>query len=93
MIGARIGTRGVRLSFSPLPLVPHAVNAVFMRVASSSHTLSRAEMESRVQAAGVPVPVVAGDTYDLVAAADLALVASGTATLECALLETPMVIG
>jgi len=31
-------------------------------------------------------------TYDLLAACDLALVASGTATLECALLERPMVI-
>jgi lipid-A-disaccharide synthase len=40
----------------------------------------------------VSVPVIAGDTYNLIAAADVALVASGTATLECALLECPMVI-
>ncbi|MBF0187221.1 MAG: lipid-A-disaccharide synthase [Magnetococcales bacterium] len=33
-----------------------------------------------------------GITYDLVAAADAALVASGTATLETALLDTPMVV-
>ena len=33
-----------------------------------------------------------GDTYNLVHAADLAVVASGTATLETALLERPMVI-
>src|SRR5262249_49362263 len=37
-------------------------------------------------------PVIGGDLYNLVAAADLALVTSGTATLECALLECPMVI-
>jgi lipid-A-disaccharide synthase len=37
-------------------------------------------------------PVVEGDTYDLVHASELALVASGTATLETALLERPMVI-
>ncbi|MFN8543314.1 MAG: lipid-A-disaccharide synthase [Candidatus Binatia bacterium] len=41
---------------------------------------------------GAAIPVIADDTYNLVAAADVALVASGTATLECALLETPMVI-
>jgi len=43
-------------------------------------------------AAGLDVPIVAGATYDLMGAADLALVTSGTATLECALLECPMVI-
>jgi lipid-A-disaccharide synthase len=57
-----------------------------------AHTLSRSEIEARVRAAGVDVPVIAGDTYNLVGAADLALVCSGTATLECALLECPMVI-
>jgi lipid-A-disaccharide synthase len=55
-------------------------------------TVSRDEVEALVRDAGVPVPVVAGDTYGLMAAADVALVASGTATLECALLECPMVI-
>jgi lipid-A-disaccharide synthase len=57
-----------------------------------AHTLSRGDVEARLAAAGVPVPVVSGDTYNLVAASDLALVTSGTATLECALLECPMVI-
>src|SRR6185503_3025532 len=52
----------------------------------------REEVETRLAGAGIPVPVVAGDTYNLVAASDLALVSSGTATLECALLECPMVI-
>ncbi|MBI3756495.1 MAG: lipid-A-disaccharide synthase [Deltaproteobacteria bacterium] len=39
-----------------------------------------------------PIPIVQGDTYNIVHAADLVLVASGTATLETALLERPMVI-
>jgi lipid-A-disaccharide synthase len=38
------------------------------------------------------VRVIQGDTYKLEHAADLAVVASGTATLETALLERPMVI-
>jgi lipid-A-disaccharide synthase len=38
----------------------------------------------------VPVEVVRGRTYSALAAADAALVASGTATLECALLGTPL---
>jgi lipid-A-disaccharide synthase len=38
------------------------------------------------------VPLVSDDTYNLVAAADAAIVASGTATLETALLGCPMVI-
>jgi len=57
-----------------------------------AHTLSRADVDGHIRAAGVPMPIVAGDTYNLMAAADLALVSSGTATLECALLECPMVI-
>ena len=42
--------------------------------------------------AAVPVDLRQGQTYEILAAADLALVASGTATLETALLGTPMVI-
>jgi lipid-A-disaccharide synthase len=38
------------------------------------------------------VHIIAGDTYSIVAASELALVASGTATLEAALLGCPMVI-
>jgi lipid-A-disaccharide synthase len=57
-----------------------------------AHTLSRDHVDALVKSAGVDVPIIAGDTYNLIAAADIALVTSGTATLECALLETPMVI-
>ncbi|HXG19177.1 MAG TPA: lipid-A-disaccharide synthase [Methylomirabilota bacterium] len=39
-----------------------------------------------------PIYIIQGDTYNLVHAADIAIVASGTATLETALLERPMVI-
>jgi lipid-A-disaccharide synthase len=44
------------------------------------------------QAAGFEVPVLAGRTREVLAAADLAIVVSGTATLETALLGCPMVV-
>jgi lipid-A-disaccharide synthase len=38
------------------------------------------------------VPVIANDTYNALAAADLAIVSSGTATVETALLGKPMIV-
>jgi lipid-A-disaccharide synthase len=43
-------------------------------------------------ASGVKIRVVTGETYNALAAADCALVSSGTATVECALLGAPMVV-
>lgn len=40
----------------------------------------------------VEIRVVSNDIYDVIGVSDIAMVASGTATLETALLETPMVI-
>jgi lipid-A-disaccharide synthase len=42
--------------------------------------------------AGLDVKKIEGATYDALAAADCAIVASGTATVEAALLGTPMVV-
>jgi len=41
---------------------------------------------------GLKVRVVAGETYNALAAADAAIVSSGTATVEAALLDAPMVV-
>jgi lipid-A-disaccharide synthase len=41
---------------------------------------------------GLKVCVVEGETYDALAAADAAIVSSGTATVEAALLDAPMVV-
>lgn len=41
---------------------------------------------------GAQVCVVAGETYNALAAADAAIVSSGTATVEAALLDAPMVV-
>ena len=40
----------------------------------------------------IPVRVVLGQTYNALAAADAAVVSSGTATIEAALLDVPMVV-
>jgi lipid-A-disaccharide synthase len=61
-----------------------------LAVVAQAPGLERALLDARL--AGVAAPVVAGQTHALVGAADAALVASGTATVETALLGTPMVV-
>jgi lipid-A-disaccharide synthase len=51
-----------------------------------------AQVRSAVEASGTDVAIVTDDTYNLIAAGDAVAVASGTATVECALLGCPMVV-
>jgi lipid-A-disaccharide synthase len=53
-------------------------------------TLAQLREEGRINLDGIRV--IEGDTYGIVAASELALAASGTATLEAALLGCPMVV-
>lgn len=55
-------------------------------------TLSRDFVEEIIARHHVPVTVISQAIYDVLAASDLAIVASGTATLEAALLEIPMIV-
>lgn len=55
-------------------------------------TLADADLADELGGQLPPFPIARGDTYNIVAAADAAIVASGTATLETALLGCPMVI-
>jgi len=55
-------------------------------------TLEETEVTEFISGSNLKVKVISGHTYDVVSCADLALVASGTATLETALLKVPMVI-
>jgi lipid-A-disaccharide synthase len=49
-------------------------------------------VEENLKKSSLDVQVIPGDVYRVLKACDLALVASGTATLEAAILETPMII-
>jgi lipid-A-disaccharide synthase len=49
-------------------------------------------LDGLLKKSSLDVQVIQGDVYRVLKACDLALVASGTATLEAAILETPMVI-
>jgi lipid-A-disaccharide synthase len=55
-------------------------------------TLQPEEVQRAVETAPVPIRLVQQQTYAAMQAADVLLVASGTATLEAALIGTPMVI-
>lgn len=55
-------------------------------------TLKESSVDKFIKTSGVPVRVISGRTYDVIACSDLVLVASGTATLEVALLKVPMII-
>ena len=55
----------------------------------ASETTGAAFFRERI--GGAPIQVIEGDTWDAIAHADLALAASGTVTVEAALLGTPMV--
>ena len=54
--------------------------------------MAQESLRPLAEEAGQGLPALAGQTYDLVSAADLVLVASGSASLETALLGRPMVI-
>jgi lipid-A-disaccharide synthase len=80
-----------------LPIMAEAVAPLLARgdvqcALPLADTLSHADIAASMRGRLLPATVVEGDTYDLVHASELALVASGTATLETALLERPMVI-
>jgi lipid-A-disaccharide synthase len=80
-----------------MPLMRRAAALIAARhpqvrfVVAQAPTVERATLEAAATA-GPPLTIVAANTYAVMRAADLLLVTSGTATLEAALLGTPMVV-
>ena len=85
-------TQEVRYLLPPLLQATTALGEGYQFILAVASTLDRAQIETTVRAHSAVIRVVQGDTYNIAHAADLAVVASGTATLEVALLERPMVI-
>jgi lipid-A-disaccharide synthase len=77
-----------------LPALLDAVERIYRQQAAhfllpASETTGAAFFTERIGRA--PIQVIEGETWDAIAHADLALAASGTVTVEAALLGTPMV--
>jgi lipid-A-disaccharide synthase len=66
------------------------IDAQFLCVCAS--TIDAGEIESALELPNLTIPVIVEDRYDAIHAADLVWTASGTATLEAALLGKPMII-
>jgi lipid-A-disaccharide synthase len=66
--------------------VPHRV------ILAVAETVDRDEIKRMCDTAGLDVRLVSRDTNGVMAAADVLLAASGTATLQAAIIGTPMVI-
>ncbi len=85
-------TQEVRYLLPPLLQAAAVLGDRYQCMLAVAPTLDRGPIESIVRAHSASIQLVQGDTYNIAHAADLAVVASGTATLEMALLERPMVI-
>lgn len=91
------GSRNIEIKL----LLPHLIKAAeilyskdpkYQFVIPVANTIDPKKIESKITDAKAPIKVVSGKTYDIVACADCAVVAAGTATLETALLNTPAII-
>ncbi len=70
----------------------HAMRPDLQFATPVAPTLSMESVAATAKRAGAPVALAEDLTYDLMAAADAVVVATGTATLECAIVGTPMVM-
>ena len=81
-----------------LPIMLSAGEILRKRIPDAQFVLTLADtldadlIEEYTRSSSLPVRIVADDAYDAVGSSDAAMVCSGTATVETALLETPMIV-
>lgn len=96
-IGLLPGSRTSEIS-RLLPVMMSAVKIISQKIPDAQYilpladTLREESVRGFIEASGIPVKIVSGRTYDAVGCCDLAIVTSGTATLETGLLGVPMII-
>ena len=78
--------------FQAAALIRKARPATQFIVPAVPHLQSQLEVAARVRGLGDALKVVRGQSHAVLAACDVTLIASGTATLEAALFKRPMVI-
>ena len=78
--------------FQAAALIRKARPATEFIVPAVPHLLTQIEAAARVSGLGDALKVVRGQSHAVLAACDVTLIASGTATLEAALFKRPMVI-
>lgn len=91
IIALLAGSRSQELKYvlpAMLTMIPHFSDYQF--VIAGAPSMQASDYQPYVE--GKPIRIVYGETYRLVSQAKAALVTSGTATLETALLRTPQVV-
>ena len=93
--GSRGGEVGQLMpAFLEALIALHAERPALRFVIPAANTARRAQIEALLaQAPALPVTLVEGESRTVMAAADVILMASGTATLEGLLVGKPMVVG
>jgi lipid-A-disaccharide synthase len=97
VVGLLPGSRHSELHYLLHPMLEaaaqiHTRMATVQFILPLAETLQPADVQELLKTAPTPVHLVQRQTYEVMQAADVLLVASGTATLEAALIGTPMVI-
>lgn len=91
------GSRSLEIK-SLLPTMAEAARLINERMAKTQFIVSKhpdipmRPYEEAMKNAGVEIKTAEGDAYDILGASDFAIVASGTATLETAIIGIPLVI-
>ena len=81
-----------------LPIMTRAAKIINARMPDTQFVIAKypdlaiSMYEKYVLSSGVDIKIAGGDAYNVVASADFAIVASGTATLETAIIGTPLII-